>query len=397
MPPRLHRRPPSTSQSPRSRCGRGRAAGDAHQPLHPGHPLRARLPAPAVDALGHLPRAAPRPASSRAGRHSTPSPDLELPDRGPDRLPQDGGPARRADDQARPVPQLARRSPARKRALDVLARSRTKSRRRHSATSWRSSSRELSQPVDAAVQRASTGGHRRRLARSGPRAVLASTGAGRRGQGPAPAHRAAGQHGPEHDPVRDLGHLALRQHQRVHRPDGVLPRVPADDLRRDRLRARGGQRRALRRDLRRQPEHPHSEDHRRLHVTRRVLVLEWVDGIKINDYARLDAAGIGRLRRGASGPSKPTSISSSRLASSMPTRTRATSSSCRATHPTQPTVAFVDFGMVGAAQSDHQTGSEGTLSRLRGQQSARDGRCAAPPGLHRRGRQSGGHRARRRR
>lgn len=30
-------------------------------------------------------------------------------------------------------------------------------------------------------------------------------------------------------------------------------------------------------------------------TTRRVLVLEWIDGIKINDYARLDAEGINRL------------------------------------------------------------------------------------------------------
>ncbi len=31
------------------------------------------------------------------------------------------------------------------------------------------------------------------------------------------------------------------------------------------------------------------------YVSRRVLVLEWIDGIKINDYAALDAAGINRL------------------------------------------------------------------------------------------------------
>ena len=31
------------------------------------------------------------------------------------------------------------------------------------------------------------------------------------------------------------------------------------------------------------------------YVTRRVLVLEWIDGIKINDYAALDAAGINRF------------------------------------------------------------------------------------------------------
>lgn len=31
------------------------------------------------------------------------------------------------------------------------------------------------------------------------------------------------------------------------------------------------------------------------YTTRRVLVLEWIDGIKINDYARLDAEGISRL------------------------------------------------------------------------------------------------------
>lgn len=31
------------------------------------------------------------------------------------------------------------------------------------------------------------------------------------------------------------------------------------------------------------------------YVSRRVLVLEWIDGIKVNDYARLEAAGISRL------------------------------------------------------------------------------------------------------
>src|SRR5260370_28714564 len=31
------------------------------------------------------------------------------------------------------------------------------------------------------------------------------------------------------------------------------------------------------------------------YVSRRVLVLEWIDGIKINDYAALDAAGINRF------------------------------------------------------------------------------------------------------
>jgi len=31
------------------------------------------------------------------------------------------------------------------------------------------------------------------------------------------------------------------------------------------------------------------------YVTRRVIVLEWIDGIKVNDYATLDAAGINRL------------------------------------------------------------------------------------------------------
>jgi predicted unusual protein kinase regulating ubiquinone biosynthesis (AarF/ABC1/UbiB family) len=37
---------------------------------------------------------------------------------------------------------------------------------------------------------------------------------------------------------------------------------------------------------------PHVYDE---YVSRRVLVLEWIDGIKINDYARLEAAGINRL------------------------------------------------------------------------------------------------------
>ena len=83
------------------------------------------------------------------------------------------------------------------------------------------------------------------------------------------------------------------------------------------------------------------------YVSRRVLVLEWVDGIKINDYAQLEAAGVSRhevARRTVEAyfyqffevgffhaDPHPGNI----FVQPGPT-------------PTEPTVAFVDFGMVGA-------------------------------------------------
>ena len=82
-------------------------------------------------------------------------------------------------------------------------------------------------------------------------------------------------------------------------------------------------------------------------VSRRVLVLEWIDGIKVNDYAELEARGISRFevaRRTVEAyfyqffeigffhaDPHPGNI----FVQPGPT-------------PTEPTVAFVDFGMVGS-------------------------------------------------
>jgi predicted unusual protein kinase regulating ubiquinone biosynthesis (AarF/ABC1/UbiB family) len=83
------------------------------------------------------------------------------------------------------------------------------------------------------------------------------------------------------------------------------------------------------------------------YVSRRVLVLEWVDGIKVNDYAQLEAAGVSRFavaKRTVEAyfyqffevgffhaDPHPGNI----FVQPGPT-------------PTEPTVAFVDFGMVGS-------------------------------------------------
>src|SRR5260221_5276405 len=59
------------------------------------------------------------------------------------------------------------------------------------------------------------------------------------------------------------------------------------------------------------------------YTSRRVLVLEWIDGIKINDYATLETEGIDRMEV-AKRTVQPTFSSSLDRASSMLTRTRAT-------------------------------------------------------------------------
>jgi len=83
------------------------------------------------------------------------------------------------------------------------------------------------------------------------------------------------------------------------------------------------------------------------YISRRVLVLEWVDGIKVNDYAQLEAAGISRFAVAKrtveayfyqffevgffhADPHPGNIFVQPGLS------------------PTEPTVAFVDFGMVGA-------------------------------------------------
>jgi predicted unusual protein kinase regulating ubiquinone biosynthesis (AarF/ABC1/UbiB family) len=83
------------------------------------------------------------------------------------------------------------------------------------------------------------------------------------------------------------------------------------------------------------------------YTSRRVLVLEWVDGIKVNDYAQLEAAGVSRFAVAKCtveayfyqffevgffhADPHPGNI----FVQPGPT-------------PTEPTVAFVDFGMVGS-------------------------------------------------
>jgi predicted unusual protein kinase regulating ubiquinone biosynthesis (AarF/ABC1/UbiB family) len=83
------------------------------------------------------------------------------------------------------------------------------------------------------------------------------------------------------------------------------------------------------------------------HVSRRVLVLEWVDGIKVNDYAQLEAAGISRFEV------------AKRTVEAYFYQFFEIGFFHADPHPgnifvlpgpsgTEPTVAFVDFGMVGS-------------------------------------------------
>jgi predicted unusual protein kinase regulating ubiquinone biosynthesis (AarF/ABC1/UbiB family) len=91
------------------------------------------------------------------------------------------------------------------------------------------------------------------------------------------------------------------------------------------------------------------------YVSRRVLVLEWVDGIKVNDYAQLEAANVSRMevaRRTVEAyfyqffeigffhaDPHPGNI----FVKPGPT-------------PTEPTIAFVDFGMVGSLSRSAKQG-----------------------------------------
>src|SRR4030088_690368 len=83
------------------------------------------------------------------------------------------------------------------------------------------------------------------------------------------------------------------------------------------------------------------------YVSRRVLVLEWVDGIKVNDYAQLEAAGISRFEV------------AKRTVEAYFYQFFEIGFFHADPHPgnifvkpgpsgTEPTVAFVDFGMVGS-------------------------------------------------
>ena len=82
-------------------------------------------------------------------------------------------------------------------------------------------------------------------------------------------------------------------------------------------------------------------------VSRRVLVLEWVDGIKVNDYPRLEAAGVSRYevaRRTVEAYFYQFFEIGFFHADPHPGNIFVLPGSS----PTEPTVAFVDFGMVGS-------------------------------------------------
>jgi predicted unusual protein kinase regulating ubiquinone biosynthesis (AarF/ABC1/UbiB family) len=83
------------------------------------------------------------------------------------------------------------------------------------------------------------------------------------------------------------------------------------------------------------------------YVSRRVLVLEWVDGIKVNDYALLEAAGISRFavaKRTVEAYFYQFFEVGHFHADPHPGNIFVQPG----LSPTEPTVAFVDFGMVGA-------------------------------------------------
>jgi predicted unusual protein kinase regulating ubiquinone biosynthesis (AarF/ABC1/UbiB family) len=83
------------------------------------------------------------------------------------------------------------------------------------------------------------------------------------------------------------------------------------------------------------------------YVSRRVLVLEWVDGIKVNDYAQLEAAGISRFavaKRTVEAYFYQFFEVGHFHADPHPGNIFVQPG----LSPTEPTVAFVDFGMVGA-------------------------------------------------
>jgi predicted unusual protein kinase regulating ubiquinone biosynthesis (AarF/ABC1/UbiB family) len=91
------------------------------------------------------------------------------------------------------------------------------------------------------------------------------------------------------------------------------------------------------------------------YTSRRVLVLEWVDGIKINDYAQLDAAGISRFavaKRTVEAYFYQFFEIGFFHADPHPGNIFVQPGPS----PTEPTIAFVDFGMVGALSATTKQG-----------------------------------------
>ena len=91
------------------------------------------------------------------------------------------------------------------------------------------------------------------------------------------------------------------------------------------------------------------------YTSRRVLVLDWVDGIKINDYAQLDAAGISRFavaKRTVEAYFYQFFEVGFFHADPHPGNIFVQPGPS----PTEPTVAFVDFGMVGSLNRETKQG-----------------------------------------
>src|SRR6202011_3586975 len=91
------------------------------------------------------------------------------------------------------------------------------------------------------------------------------------------------------------------------------------------------------------------------YTSRRVLVLEWIDGIKVNDYARLEAAGIDRFavaKRTVEAYFYQFFEIGFFHADPHPGNIFVQPGPS----PTEPTVAFVDFGMVGTLNRSTKQG-----------------------------------------
>jgi predicted unusual protein kinase regulating ubiquinone biosynthesis (AarF/ABC1/UbiB family) len=91
------------------------------------------------------------------------------------------------------------------------------------------------------------------------------------------------------------------------------------------------------------------------YTSRRVLVLDWVDGIKINDYAQLDAAGINRFavaKRTVEAYFYQFFEIGFFHADPHPGNIFVQAGPS----PEEPTIAFVDFGMVGTLSSNTKQG-----------------------------------------
>ncbi|MFI5266384.1 MAG: ABC1 kinase family protein [Chloroflexota bacterium] len=91
------------------------------------------------------------------------------------------------------------------------------------------------------------------------------------------------------------------------------------------------------------------------YLSRRVLVLEWIDGIKVNDYGSLDAAGVDRMeaaRRTVEAYLYQFFEVGFFHADPHPGNIFIQPGSS----PTTPTVAFVDFGMVGTLTKGAKSG-----------------------------------------